>query len=605
MSEESGIKLGGAPLNMAAPTPAPAATEEPKEQPTSVPNFKNDVPPDAEPAMEEFVNDEAELPPEPVVPPEPTEPKVVEEQKPEVAAPVAEEPAPMKGVESSVKSEDEKEVPVKKAATIPTSVSFAEPKKKEAVDADEGELRREFAGLFQEPATRRKPDDDDEGPDKLFNAAITGTQEDIDNILSKYKTDADLRRAVNVPGSFESSMGEVGTHGWASSLYQAYMRDTLKQSEVYKKFEKNPELVRDFFTHGMNYTSDNPTVLTGKKARIAVMARMRGLQKVNLLNSGFYIVLRAPQMAELQEFASSVEIEASEFGRELGNHFGLCTDVFIKSKFIELLSDYNMIVDSNFADINKKGALSENISIFDYDVIMWALVSLMYRKGLHTKIVCAHCKTVTADALVDVLSAKWLNNDLYTEEVINYWSTKTDEQGRPLVRTAKDLKNYRENIVGHTKRLVQEYNGTKIALVIKDPTMERFLTVGEELITNLNKTLHGPTRLREDQLKLKSVIHLFQMFAPWISAIEFLDDQDKVTFSTTEIAAIMDVLDVSVQQNSKLISAIGEYSSEARLNHIGTFSIECPECHSKPETGLDNFFPLDVETIFFALSCRP
>jgi hypothetical protein len=27
--------------------------------------------------------------------------------------------------------------------------------------------------------------------------------------------------------------------------------------------------------------------------------------------------------------------------------------------------------------------------------------------------------------------------------------------------------------------------------------------------------------------------------------------------------------------------------------------MECPHCHSKPDFGLDQFFPLEVQTIFF------
>ena len=593
---ETNLNLGSTPLNLGGESkPAETAQTVVVSQPIE---DKKDVaiPQTPQPApivdhaedpqeheMESIVDDdapEAPLPPEKEIPPAENI-TVIPNREPQ---------------QISAKIQVEKETPKKEEPV-------SEPE--EQVDPSEGELRREFAGLFNIERQKETKTSEDAGIDTMLNAVSTGTKEDNDKVMDQFSSDAALRKAVAVPGSFMQILSEVIQYGWGSSTIQADLREILEHSETYKKLAKQPDLVRDFFTHGAKYNSDAPTSLSGKKARIAVMARMRGLQKVNFLNSGFYVILRAPQMAELQEFASSVEIEATELGHELGNHFGLVTDVFIKEKFIELLQDYNLIVDSNFADINKKGALAENLSYFDYDVAMWALVSLMYRKGLHTKIACTHCKTVSPDVLIDVLSTKWINNDLYTEEMINYWSQKTDENGRPVMRQVKDLQNYRNNIVNRTKRIIQKQDDYTLAITLRDPTMAKFISVGTNLVNDLNKTLHGPSRLREDQIKMKSIIHLFQMYAPWVAKIEFLDDNGKVMFETDDTQSIMDALDISNQKYHDLLTNISEYISEAKINHIGTFTIECPNCGAKPETKLDNFYPLDVETIFFALSCRP
>lgn len=610
------------PITASAPPPQPATTVAPEPE-KEQPNFNNDVPADAEPAMEEVVDNDAELPLEtdPLAAvgiytdaPEVEERPVVKASDP-IAAVVEAAGGARIGVVSATAIND---APVEERTAVPETpaeetveeVKTPEaPKVPEAPkatpDPNEGMLRREFGNLFNGAQASKRSTSDDAGIDLLFNAVVTGSREDHDNYVDSFKTDEELNKAVRQHGSFAEALSEVGQHGWNHSNMHDSLKEQLSTNDTYKKLAKPSDVVRDFFTHGAKFTSDNPQSLSGKKARIAVMARMRGLFKVNLLNSGFYLILRAPQVAELQEFASSVSIEASEFGRELGNHFGLCADVFIKSKFIELLEDYNLIVESNFVDINKKGALAENLSFFDYDVIMWALVSLMYRNGLHTRIACTHCRTETPDALVDVSSTKWINTDLYTEEMINYWSEKVDENGKPIMRTARDLKNYRERIVPMTRRVVQNHGDSKIALVLKDPSMARFLNFGEKFMNDLNKTLHGPTRLREKQMEIKATLHLFQMFAPWVKELEILDENDRVVMRTDDMDAITDTLDIGMQKEFNLLKEINTYMGEARVNHIGTFSIQCPNCGAKPETGLDNFFPLDVETIFFALSCRP
>lgn len=605
------------PSQLTAPVPPEATTVAPKPE-EEQPNFNNDVPTDAEPAMEEVVDNEAELPPEadPLAAvgvytdaPKVEEHTVIKASDP-IETVVAAAGAARVGVISATAIAD---APIEERTTAPEAPAeekivdeLKTPETSKATpDPNEGVLRREFGNLFNGSQSSRRSTSDDAGIDLLFNAVVTGSKEDHDNYVDSFKTDEELNKAVRQHGSFAEALSEVGQHGWNHSNMHDSLKDQLSNNDTYKKLAKPSDVVRDFFTHGAKFTSDNPQSLSGKKARIAVMARMRGLFKVNLLNSGFYLILRAPQVAELQEFASSVSIEASEFGRELGNHFGLCADVFIKAKFMELLEDYNLIVESNFVDINKKGALAENLSFFDYDVIMWALVSLMYRNGLHTRIACTHCRTETPDALVDVSSTKWINTDLYTEEMINYWSEKVDANGKPIMRTARDLKNYRERIVPMTRRVVQNHGDSKIALVLKDPSMARFLNFGERFMNDLNKTLHGPTRLREKQMEIKATLHLFQMFAPWVKELEILDENDRVVMRTDDMDAITDTLDIGMQKEFNLLKEINTYMGEARVNHIGTFSIQCPNCGAKPETGLDNFFPLDVETIFFALSCRP
>ena len=60
-----------------------------------------------------------------------------------------------------------------------------------------------------------------------------------------------------------------------------------------------------------------------------------------------------------------------------------------------------------------------------------------------------------------------------------------------------------------------------------------------------------------------------------------------------------------LNRSNLLFKELNKFTVDSRFNYIGSFLIQCPKCGAKPETALDNFFPLDIETIFFGLLFRP
>lgn len=599
MSEEK-LNLGGAPIVMSASAESPVVKEEPKvEQPPLTEAIKDELPPPEEAASEGTV-ETFEQESEPVAEVETKEEDVMGDLLKEAAAAVDKAPAIQeKEVESPVEV-PHKEEEIKKDTTTKT-----------AKHEDEKIIDEEFAGLFEIPkvgkGSSKKTEEND--ADLLFNQVVTGTTEDVNNYVNKsFKSTAELYSTLEDETQFVTNLANANRNGLSNANMVAN-GDILSEGQLYKRLKPHNDtaVVKDAFTHGADYTSKDGSIyqLSGKKARIAVTARMRGIQKINLLNSGFYIIVRAPNLAELSEFTTSVDLDAKQFGRMIGNHFGLCMDVFTKSKIMELLSDYELIIDSNFPDITKKGVLAQHMSLLDFDVVLHGIISLMYRNGMRLKLVCPKCQNIEPNNLIDIASAKYMNTDLFTDKVAEYWGTKHDDNGRPIIRTVKDLIDYRRTILGFESRVVQERpDGCGVAFSIKDPSMARYMTIGEKFISKINATLHGSNTQRDDEIKYNSTIHLYQMFAPWVEKMQILNPDRSVNFETSDIDTIIDALDLSVQKDFNFVDDINKFVNKYKFDHIGTFAIECPKCHSKPELGLDDFYPLDVETIFFALACH-
>ena len=95
-----------------------------------------------------------------------------------------------------------------------------------------------------------------------------------------------------------------------------------------------------------------PKKLTGATARAAVISRMKGMYRVQLYNSGFWLDLRPPTLIDIDGWMQSVDTEFKELGRVLGGHAHAVTDVFIKQKFFDILPQ--LIQRSNFEDYNDK-----------------------------------------------------------------------------------------------------------------------------------------------------------------------------------------------------------------------------------------------------------
>ena len=452
----------------------------------------------------------------------------------------------------------------------------------------------------------------DEAYDLDINQVIICDPEQLVKILDKkYPTKESVQAARNDPNSMLNKIRTALERGWGSTAGKDYT-DVLLRDETYKHLKAQHE--DDQFKDGRpRKIAQSSVSLTGEEAMLAMKARLGGLVRLNLLNSGFWIVLRAPTLAELQQIFASIDLENRQIGRMIGGHFALIVDVYLKRKVIELLVQNKLIMKSNFAGFKNVRAFVQNLAYHDYETIIHGLVTLMSRNGFRCKLVCPHCDTESIEQNLDISATKYYNMDLMSEPVRQYWATTRDEKGQPIVHSAKDLANYRKNILGFKHTIVQKVpamgENIQIEMVLSEPTMDKFFAVGDMLVNKLNATIDGIANgdeSKEQLVKNSLQIHGFQLIAPWVETLDIRNaDTNEVEVSTPDSAVIIDHLDTILQDdNVSIFNELHEFVKKSRFNYFGTFSLECPNCHHKPETKLDNFYPLEIQTIFFGLFFR-
>jgi len=466
-------------------------------------------------------------------------------------------------------------------------------------------VQSSFDSLFND-TDEQKPetmDPSDIPLDKWLLSVPMGTSEDIKNIRDSYTSPRQFQKDMNDPSTFVCNLFSAATEGLTNGASKA-ISDILKASkgtDPTLSLSVTDASFKSAFTRGKNYASGGETkVLVGRQAKLAMEAFIQGLLRVKLPNSGFSLVLRPPRMAELSEFFNSVQLEATEFGRTIGSHFALCYDVFIKQKFMELIERYGLVQDSNLENWQKYGTITKYTSIHDYDVLIWAVLSLMYRKGISVRTVCPKCKRIEEEVVIDINESIFTNNKVYTAEVREWWNTK----GAGAKVSIEDVTNYQQNIVNKATTIMQNIDIGKIGIELRVSTMSEFLTSGTDFVNRLNSLLHGDEKERAAQVEDRLIMHIYQMFKPWVKSVTTYNDDGSVNFKVEDSDSIESVLEAGRQENEAFSSSLNEFIGNTKISYIGTMALECPHCHAKPLNLSDNFYPLDVASIFFALSCR-
>ena len=471
--------------------------------------------------------------------------------------------------------------------------------------------------LVEQPEQNTDDDDDDTPVDLKINSILFGKlDEALDEIRQTYTTAKDFDAAQDDPNSLLSKYMTTAMHGWPTGRRNFLvdileLRDKIGDKLVQQAGAEIPAIVDGrpaaVHKHGAN--------LNGKEAAMILQSCLGGLHRVCLLNSGFWVVLRAPGMDELNELFNTIDAEGRELGRSLGAHFALISDMYIKRKFLELLIKRRIIVESNFENIYDKDEFEKALSFHDYDALMHGLLSICTRKGLRMQMYCPKCHEESEETRMDISACKFIDRSLMTDAMIAHWNRKRDAKGNRIMLGREDLRRYREMLPVKTETIVQLVNNgfsnTRVEMDLATPSFARYFRVGARLITDLTQTMNNIAKGNEDKadlIKDSLEIHGYQLIAPWVQQLRVYEDKDskEPVLITEDTDVILDYLDGIIQDDQTLdtIGTLNEFISKTRITYIGTFSLECPHCHAKPETGGINFYPIDVHTVFFGQCFR-
>ena len=451
--------------------------------------------------------------------------------------------------------------------------------------------------------------------DLRVNQILLGKLGDLEENLAKiYPTTESFDAAQKDPNSLFNRVMLAAAQGWPTST-RNHRSDVVDSGSL--SGELKPQLdcgIPSIAGGAPKSARGHGQRVSGKEASMLLRARLGGLYRIPLLNSGFWVVIRAPYLDELQEIFNTIDIDGKELGRSLGAHFALVSDMFVKRQFIQSLLSRRIIIDSNFGDIYAKDNFIKALSFNDYDALIHGVLSMMTRRGLRMQMICPYCHKTSKEHKMDIASCKFVVRKLITDGMIEFLGRNRDGNGNRIILNENDLANYRK-MLAVQKRTIKQYvelsdEKIRIELDIVVPSMKRYFDVGANLITRMEKTMNAISNGSEDKRELINAslnVHAYQLIAPWVAELrQYSGDNTEAELITSDIDTIIDYLDTTIQQNMNddLIDELNKFIADTRINYFGTFSIECPHCHAKPDTGKENFYPFDVHTLFFGQCFR-
>ena len=437
-------------------------------------------------------------------------------------------------------------------------------------------------------------------------------EELVQLFLRMYPTKESYEAAKADPDSVLSRTINATDHGWGSTQLRD-IAECLKEGKVIEKLKPQSDTKK---FPGIKDGRPNRVTLkdpdaAGREAIIALKARMGGIVRVNLLNSGFWVALQPPKIDDLQEIFATIDFENREIGRIMGGHFALIADAYLKQKFLETIISKDIIIESNFKQFRKPGAFIRNLAYHDYDTLIHAVVMIMTRGGLRYRCVCPLCGHTSIET-IDVGACKFVNEDLWTPEVHTWWNTTVDKEGKLIMHDEKSLMRYRNEVLNrkfNLEKIIDNGRGEKVKIVLEfaEPTFKKYIDVSTNLIRTMMNTINSISRGDDDRADLARntlSVHNYQQIAPWINFIRVYGEDGVLDIQSSDASVILSYLDELSQHDKEMSKALSKFIADTRFNWIGTQSIECPNCHARPSEEMNGFYPLEIQTIFFGLLSR-
>ena len=330
--------------------------------------------------------------------------------------------------------------------------------------------------------------------------------------------------------------------------------------------------------------------LTGREAKLAILARAKGLRKVHLLNSGFWVTIRPPRIAELSQWYNDVSMETKDFGRLLGGHVFMFSDVLLRKKFMEVLP--MLVVDSNLENWRAPDRLAKMISFQDLDTLIWACCTLIYKEAITVNVHCTNedCQYVATNYKVDIDKIRFDNLDAIPEEALGYLSKQLVSLDKV---SSTQVKQYHK-LLGFNKDFVLG----DVTYKLRVPSVYNFIECGTGFIKMIMESLKGIENGIDKELEREVRINIVKTYLPWVGRVVTPE------FESDDPEAIAAQMEIDVMTDRSLSDRILDYQFETKLSYFCYTLLECPACHKTPSSVLKDYYPLDPTYLFFFLFSR-
>lgn len=336
----------------------------------------------------------------------------------------------------------------------------------------------------------------------------------------------------------------------------------------------------------------NGVGLRGSQAELAFTAKLKGLKKVYLYNSGFNIVIRPWSISELSMFFQSIDGDDSELGRLLGTYRFTIHDAFIKQKFMEILP--TAIVSCNLKGWANGKTLQKHISFNDYDLLLWAVCSMMYKHPIKLDVKCLSCKK-DSDSEYDISKMLLLNNSVINASSYEFIHKEEDVTPEQILEYKKGLNNFRSSMEHKIGDTVVKYS-------LAVPSIGEYLDNASKTIASLIAASQDVNDVKNRNLMNNIIIDFNKNYIPWIDELSIIEN-DKVVTSTSDKTAYPKILEMlgNDDSNSGIHDKLLDFIRDSNGVIVGYIPPKCPHCGKQYETK-SGYLSWDVERLFFDLT---
>jgi hypothetical protein len=326
--------------------------------------------------------------------------------------------------------------------------------------------------------------------------------------------------------------------------------------------------------------------VSGKKAKLLIMASKKSVKKVFLYSSGFYIVLRTPTLDELYILYNKLSEQTSYYGSQFGLMFYMFADFFIREIICEFIEE--LVVDSNLVNYSRNNNLFKAIVVHDYNSILLAIGSMIFNQGYPFVHVCLNCDS-SEEEIVDLNLLQQTDYSKLSEEQVGIL-TKSKV-------TISDLTTYRE-FFGHTGKFKLD----NFEFLTKVPTIYDFMKYGKIYHDNLVTMISDIDN--QDAVNSYVAYSFNRIFAPWISELNVFDTDGEFSFSTKDqdgIISALNMLQSDSDHSNMLKEKMEKFMKMTIVTIIGYRPPSCPKCNEQPTDLVNGFASVDMQKLLFTI----
>lgn len=344
--------------------------------------------------------------------------------------------------------------------------------------------------------------------------------------------------------------------------------------------------------------SGKPKIYKGAEAIQLINNRYRGVYKVQLPNSGFWVKLTPLTPANMDAWIHEVDYGYKQLGRLIGGHFYLGFGVYLKQKLADLLVT-GLVVDSNLANWKEGTTLVDSISVNDYDTLCWAFATMMHRNGITISTTCTNpdCKHHSEHQFVDLARCFYINPEVLTKEAMEYLIAGN---APGVTRTKEQLKEYRTKLMKNRKFIT--FNNQD-QLEIVEPTLGEYIRTGMKVLAKLAASVKdGKLDITDEETQRQTAYQLSTMFSSWVHSVILKNDKGEVQAIIDDPNVIPYQLETIMSEQNVFVRQLEEFMTHSKASFFVYVNAKCPKCGKQPDLLKGNLVTLDMEYVLFCLS---